>query len=68
MVDPHRQSPTQATAKHQAPPANDVPDSAAGVSEAGAWWRQLFAAVPRWLLLTVVLFALGLLLFWYARA
>lgn len=68
MVDSHRQSPSQATAKHQAPLANNVTDSAPGVSEAGAWWRQLCAAVPRWLLVAIALLALGLLLFWYARA
>lgn len=68
MVDSHRQSPPQATAEHQAPRANQVPAKAPGVSEAGAWWRQLCATVPRWLLVAVALLALGLLLFWYARA
>jgi len=68
MVNPHRHSSSQATARHQVPPTNDVPADAPGISEAGAWWRQLRTAVPRWLLAAVALFALGLLLFWYARA
>ncbi|MBN6110780.1 putative anti-sigma-YlaC factor YlaD [Xanthomonas sp. JAI131] len=68
MVSSHRHSASQATATQQAPPANDVPADAPGISEAGAWWRQLRAAVPRWLLAAVALLALGLLLYWYARA
>jgi predicted anti-sigma-YlaC factor YlaD len=68
MVSSHRHSASQATATHRAPPANDVPADAPGISEAGAWWRQLRAAVPRWLLVAVALLALGLLLYWYARA
>jgi len=60
--------------RHPAPPASpprrphQAPAAPVGTSEAGAWWRQLRAAVPRWLLAAVALFALGLLLFWYARA
>ncbi len=65
---PHRHSSSQATATHQAPLANDVSADVPGISEAGAWWRQLRAAVPRWLLAAVALLALGLLLFLYARA
>jgi len=68
MVNPHRPSSSQATARHQAPLANEVPADAPGISEAGAWWRQLRTAVPRWLLATVALLALGLLLSWYANA
>ncbi|MCC4597043.1 hypothetical protein LL969_15650 [Xanthomonas campestris pv. phormiicola] len=66
MADPHRHSSSRATAKPDAPLADD---DAPGTSEARAWGRQLRAAVPRWLLPAVLSLGVGLgLLLWYARA
>jgi hypothetical protein len=67
MADPHRHPSARPAA---AQPECPTPAAAAGTSEAGAWWRQLRAAPPRWLLAAVSLLGVGLalLLFWYARA
>ncbi|QDI05363.1 hypothetical protein [Xanthomonas cerealis] len=61
--------------RHSAPPSASPPRrahpalaAAAGTSEAGTWWRQLRAAVPRWLLAVAALLVLGLLLYGYVRA
>jgi hypothetical protein len=54
------------------PPRRSRPPSAApaGTSEARAWWRQLRASMPRWLLVALAALGLGLglLLYWNAHA
>lgn len=69
MADLRRQPPSQPTHAPRAPRAGGAADAVAGTSEARAWWQQLGASVPRWLLPAVLVsLVLGLLLLWSAHA
>jgi len=69
MADPHRHS--QPPPAQQVPPApSATPADAPGVSEAGAWWRQLRGTTPMRVAGAVLLVALliAALLVWRTHA
>ncbi|MDR6674456.1 hypothetical protein [Xanthomonas sp. 1678] len=71
MADPHRHPSPQSHPAQQTPQApGAIPADAPGISEAGAWWRQLRASralrVLGALLLATLLVAA--LLVWHAHA